>query len=154
MPEIPQSEESNPLAAAVAHELETRGWTLRQAANATGVPYSTIDRMSKGNNVEAEAIIKFALKIASNDNRFQTVLRWLEMGRKIELARLLRELASLANTENIAGLQVEDSQTIYSAIPAGLEAELHTFQNPAIRAFLLQAFQSARTLEDAARKAT
>jgi predicted transcriptional regulator len=87
------------LADAVARVLSERKLTLRQAAIATGVPYSTIERMNKGLNVGVEPITKFALNIAPHGKRFETVVRWLRLAEKEDFAILLTMAAATAHQE-------------------------------------------------------
>lgn len=84
------------LAQAMSRLLADRKWSLRQCSIATAIPYSTLDRIKKGQNVEAEIIAKLAYKISSPDSRFETVMQWLKLAGKDDMVSVLNAISATA----------------------------------------------------------
>ena len=73
----------------VKQVMESRGWSLRAAENATGLQFNSVDRMVKGIPVETDTIIKFAIAAAPQGKEIETVIEWLYLGGRTMVAQIM-----------------------------------------------------------------
>ena len=133
------------MAQAMNEYLEKRKWTLRQAGIATGVSYTTIDRISKGQNVNADQIARFAYKISEPGRHYETVLHWLKLAKKDDFVSILSAVTATAQRvpdEAKTRVELANGREVF-VLPSGREVEA-TPENIALIETMFGALEKAK----------
>lgn len=97
------------LAGRMKQLMAERGWSLRGAQNATGLPFNSVDRMLKGVMVETDTIVRFARAIAPEGKEMETVIEWLRLGGRSYVAEMIER----AMLKPAAGNEFSDLQNAF-----------------------------------------